>query len=361
MTDHSDIAIIGGGVAGLTAAAALAPHADVTVIEAEDHLAYHASGRSAAMFLESYGNATVRALNEASADHHRTADGGVLTPRPFLLIGRADEARAFATEARSFGMTDLSVAEAQRYFPLIDPAVIAHAALRDDTADLDTDLLIQNARRRARAHGARIITGARATAITRDTAWRVTTAAGELTATTLLNAAGAWADDIARMAGVAPLGITPYRRSMARIPLPPGTDPAAWAFVDAVGESWYAKPDAGGLIVSPSEEDPSAPMDAWADDMVIAEGLARFEAAVTIEVTRVIATWAGLRSFAPDRTLVIGRDPGMPDFFWLAGQGGYGFQTAPAAAALTADLLTGRTPGLPSAIVTALSPERFHQ
>ena len=360
MTHDSDILIVGGGVAGLTAAAELAPHASVIVLEAEDHLAHHASGRSAAMFLESYGNATVRALNEASADHHRTSDGGVLKTRPFMLLGSEAEAEAFAVEAKSFDADLISSQDAQKYFPLLDPAKTPHAALRTDTADLDTDLLIQNARRRAMAAGATIVTKSKVTEIRHDGTWTLTATTGDYTAKTLVNAGGAWADEIAGMAGVARIGLTPYRRSMARLPLPEGTDPSAWAFVDAVGESWYAKPDAGCLIVSPAEEDPSDPMDAWADDMVIAEGLARFEDMTTMSVTRVIATWAGLRTFAPDRALVIGRAPDQPDFFWLAGQGGYGFQTAPAAAALTRALLTGTTPDLPAQVITALSPERFN-
>lgn len=359
MSDTSDILIIGGGVAGLTAAAELSTHASVTVLEAEDHLAFHASGRSAAMFLESYGNTVVRALNEASAEHHQTSDGGVLKIRPFMLLGQAKEADAFSAEAASFGATPISIDEALAHFPILDPSVITHAAIRDDTSDLDTDLLVQNARRRALAAGAKIITRARVLQIQRDTGWTVTTAEGSYKGDTLINAAGAWADHIAGMAGVPPLGLTPYRRSMARLPLPEGQDPSSWAFVDAVGESWYAKPDAGCLIVSPAEEEPSEPMDAWADDMVIAEGLARFEENVTLPITRVLATWAGLRTFAPDRTLVIGRDATDPAFFWLAGQGGYGFQTAPAAAALTRALVTGSAPELPNDIVAALDPKRF--
>jgi D-arginine dehydrogenase len=175
----------------------------------------------------------------------------------------------------------------------------------------------------------------------------------------LVNAAGAWADPVAQMAGLRPLGIQPYRRSMARIALPAGMSPADWPFVDGVGESWYCKPDAGALIVSPADEDPVEPQDAWADDMVLAEGLARYQAAVTVPVTRLLANWAGLRSFAPDRALVIGADRDAPTFFWYAGQGGYGFQTAPAASQLLADLILGRTPELDAATVAALDPKRF--
>lgn len=357
MTERADIIIIGGGVAGLTAAAELATTASITLCEAEDHLAYHASGRSAAMFLATYGNATVRALNEASESVHIAT--GVLGPRPILLLAGPDDSAAFAAESASFGMARITATEAQRLFPLLDPVRTPLTALRDDTSDLDTDRLIQDARRRALAAGARILTGARVTAITRDGDWQLATTAGPLRAGTLVNAAGAWADQVATMAGVAPVGLTPLRRSMARLPLPDGMDPAPWPFVDAVREAWYAKPDAGQLIVSPSEEEQMPPMDAWADDMVIAEGLGRFSDMTGFDVARVTATWAGLRTFAPDRTLVIGRDPVQKDFVWLAGQGGYGFQTAPAAARLVAACVTGATPDLPPSVVSALDPKRF--
>ncbi|WP_375689258.1 NAD(P)/FAD-dependent oxidoreductase [Pseudooceanicola sp. LIPI14-2-Ac024] len=360
MTTPHDFLIIGGGVAGVSVAARLAPLGSLLLLEGEEALAYHASGRSAAMFLESYGNATVRALNSASVDHHTHADGGVLSPKPMLLIGRRGEETAFAEEMTSFGMTELSVAEARGLVPILHPEVVTRAALRDDTSDLDTDLLIQNFARAARTAGAEVRTRARVTAIARDGGvWRVTAGGEEITARVLVNAAGAWADEVAAMAGVAPIGIVPHRRSMARIPAPGGHDTRDWPFIDAVGERWYAKPDAGKLIVSPSEEDATEPHDAWADDMVLAEGLARYEEMVTEPVTRVEHSWAGLRSFAPDRALVIGRDPKAPEFIWLAGQGGYGFQTAPAASQLAADLIAGRAPALPAAVIAALSPTRF--
>jgi glycine/D-amino acid oxidase-like deaminating enzyme len=146
---------------------------------------------------------------------------------------------------------------------------------------------------------------------------------------------------------------------MARIPAPGGHDVSRWPMMFGPGEDWYAKPDAGALIVSPAEEDLMEPHDAWADDMVLAEGLARYEEVVTEPVTRLISSWAGLRTFSPDRVLVIGRDPREPSFFWLAGQGGYGFQTCPAASRLAADLIGGRTPELDADLVAALSPARF--
>ena len=357
----SRIIVIGGGVAGISAAARLAPHAEVIVLEAENSLAYHASGRSAAMFLRNYGNATIKALNAASADHHHHADGGVLSARGMMMVAGPDHAEAFSHDTADLGLDAIPLDEASRLWPILNRDTVAHAAYREDAQDLDTDLLIQNFARAARSHAAQFVTDARVSAVERRPAgWRVTTLGGQVFEGDLLvNAAGAWADEIARLAGLQPLGIQPYRRSMARIALPEDMSPANWPFVDGVGESWYCKPDAGALIVSPADEDPIGPQDAWADDMVLAEGLSRYQEMVTAPVTRMLANWAGLRSFAPDRALVIGADAQDASFFWCAGQGGYGFQTAPAASQLLADLALGATPLLDAAAVAALDPKRF--
>lgn len=352
------VLIVGGGIAGLSCAAALAPFCPVTLLEAEAHLGHHASGRSAAMFLENYGNAVVRALNRASAPHLRAAH--VLAPRGFLLVAGADQAELLTPEAEAFGAVEIPVSAARDMLPILNTDTTARAARLEGAQDLDTHRLMEHFRRTALAHGARIATGQRVTALHRqDAGWRVETGDETFCARHLVNAGGAWADPIARMGGVRPLGIQPYRRSMARLPAPGGQDTSDWPFVDAVGESWYAKPDAGGWLVSPSEEDPLPPQDAWADDMVIAEGLDRYARFVTEPVTRVTATWAGLRSFAPDRALVIGPDPAEPSFLWCAGQGGYGFQTAFAGGRLLADHLLERSPELPDETVAALHPARF--
>jgi D-arginine dehydrogenase len=254
----------------------------------------------------------------------------------------------------------VSVAEARAIIPILNPDVVVHAAYADHAEDIDTDLLVQGFAREAKAGGARILTRARVSAIAKDGAgWRVDSSAGTFTASMIVNAAGAWVDQVAALAGVRPIGFTPYRRSMARIPAPGGHDVSRWPMLFGPGEDWYAKPDAGALIVSPAEEDLMEPHDAWADDMVLAEGLARYEEMVTEPVTRLLASWAGLRTFAPDRVLVIGRDLREPSFFWLAGQGGYGFQTCPAASQLAADLIGGRAPEVDAGLVAALSPDRF--
>jgi len=356
----TDFLIVGGGIAGISAAARLAPLGKVTVLEAEDGLGYHASGRSAAMFEETYGSPSTVALNRASKEFHATANGGVLSPRGLLLLGGADNTDAFDHDMDHMSLHEITMDEARAMVPILDPAKVIRAAHHADAWDIDTDLLLQNYARMARAHGAEIITKARVTAITKTSnGWTVETAHGGHDGRILINAAGAWVDQIAALADINPLGVTPYRRSMARIDAPGGHDVSSWPMLFGPGETWYAKPDAGKLLVSPADEDPSEPMDAWADDMVLAEGLAQYQDVVTEPVTRIVSNWAGLRTFAPDRSLVIGFAPADPTFFWLAAQGGYGMQTSPAASQLAADLIAGRDPEIDAKTVAALSPARF--
>lgn len=354
-----DFIVIGGGIAGTSVGARLSHLGRVTVLERESGLAYHASGRSAAMFEESYGLPSTIALNEASRDYHFTANGGVTSPRGLMLIGTADNAEAFDHDLKAMHLTELSMNDARAMFPILNDTV-TRVGYDAGAWDLDTDLLIQNFASEVRGNGGTVRTNAEVTAITRTPhGWDVTVAGEVLETKNIVNAAGPWVDVIADMAGIAPIGITPFRRSMARIPAPGGHDVSGWPMLFGPGETWYAKPDAGAMIVSPAEEEPMPPMDAWADDMTLAEGLARYEAHVTEPVTRLLSNWAGLRSFAPDRNLVLGPDPSDPSFIWMAGQGGYGFQTAPAASQLCADLVAGRTPVIAADMVTRLSPERF--
>ena len=361
MTDMTqpDIIIIGGGIAGISAGARMAPGAKVLVLEAEEALGHHASGRSAALYEPSYGAAPVVELSLASGDYFRSIPG-LLLPRGQLMVGREVDRAAFEADVPVLGFDRITVAEAQAMVPILNPDVVVMAAHTAHAEDIDTDLLLQGFAREIRAHGGRIVLKARVSGIARTGAgWRVTWPGGEAEAPLLVNAAGAWVDQVAVMAGVQPLGFTPLRRSMARIPAPGGHDVSGWPMLFGPGETWYAKPDAGALIVSPAEEDPMEPHDAWADDMVLAEGLARYEEFVTEPVTRLISNWAGLRTFAPDRVLVIGRDVREPGFFWLGGQGGYGFQSSGGASRLAADLILGRATELGADVVAALSPARF--
>ncbi len=353
-----DFLIIGGGIAGVSAAARLSELGHVTLLEGEDALAYHASGRSAALFEENYGKSSTVALNAASRSFHENA--GVLSPRGLLLIGNPENADLFSADQSSMQLDPITVAEARSMVPILDPNTFDRAAFDSDAWDIDTDKLIQTFARQARANGALVATKARATAIRRTSSgWVVSTATQTYEAKSIVNAAGAWVDQIAQMASVTPLGFTPLRRSMARIPAPDGHDISAWPMLFGPGEEWYAKPDAGALIVSPADEDPVDPHDAYAEDMTLAEGIARYEAHVTTPVTRLLASWAGLRTFAPDRTLVLGPDPGDPSFIWCAGQGGYGMQSSPGASQLLADIVGGRPSDLAPDTISALSPARF--
>lgn len=356
----SDILIIGGGIAGLSAAARLSADAQVTVLEMEEATGYHASGRSAALFEQNYGLPSTVALNKASADYHRTANGGYLSPRGLMIVAQASDAEAFAEDVTTMGVETISPQEACAMVPILDANKTALAGYHEAAFDIDTDRLMQDFIRTLRANGGTVVTDATVTEIRQHAdGWHVKANGTEYTASTLVNAAGAWADLVAGIAGVTPLGIQPHRRSMARLNAPGGHDVSRWPMFFGIGESWYAKPDAGALLVSPADEDATHPHDAYADDMTLAEGLARYQEMVTEEVTRPISTWAGLRSFAPDRSLVLGRDPEVPSFVWCAGQGGYGFQTAPAASRLLADLVNGRAPELDASTVAALTPDRL--
>jgi len=354
-----DFLVIGGGIAGASVGARLSHLGHVLVLERESALAYHASGRSAAMYEASYGLPSTLALNEASRDYHFEAHGGVTSPRGLMLIGTAKDEAAFSKDLKTMSLDDISMDQARTLFPILNERV-TRAGYHADAWDLDTDRMVQNFASEVRANGGAVRTSAEVTAVTRTAqGWDVTVGNEVLSTRVLVNAAGAWVDVIAEMAGIASLGVTPLRRSMARIPAPGGHDVTGWPMLFGPGENWYAKPDAGALIVSPAEEVLMPPMDAWADDMVLAEGLARYEEHVTEPVTRLLSNWAGLRTFAPDRNLVLGPDPSDASFVWMAGQGGYGFQTAPAASQLVADLVAGKAPELGADIVAKLSPARF--
>jgi len=354
-----DFLIIGGGIAGISAAAHLAPLGSTCVLEAESALGYHATGRSAAMYLRDYGNDVVRVLNYASEDHHRTANGGVLSPRGLLSLARAQDEDAFGTDLGDLGMSEISLDDAVKMFPILNLETTTRAAYLAQAPDIDTDRLLQNYLKLARGHGGKIVCNARVSAIQKDGIWRIQAGGAEFEARILINAAGPWVDGVAQMAGAATLGFQAYRRSMARIPAPDGHDLRGWPMTHGTGDRWYAKPDAGAWMISPGEAEPMEPHDAWADDMVLAEGIARYQEMVTSEVTRLETSWAGLRTFAPDKTLVVGFDSVVDDFFWLGGQGGYGFQTAPAVAVLVGEILGGKATTLDADIVQALSPKRF--
>lgn len=362
----ADVIVIGGGIAGISAAAELARGgADVVVLEMERQIGYHATGRSAAIFIRNYGNATLRALNAVAEpifeQPGEISDKPLLSPRGELMVASEEELPILdAYLDGSTGIDRLTGKEAAEIVPILRADRIAAAMIERNARGIDVDLLLQGYARLLRARGGRIVTGAAVSGLSqRAGLWHVDTAQEPHSAPIVVNAAGGWADEVATLAGLRHAGLQPYRRSAAIIPAPEGYETEHWPIFGSIAETWYAKPEAGKLMVSPADEDPVAPHDAWADDMVLAEGLHRFEQAVTVPVTRVEHSWAGLRTFAPDRTPVVGFDPQAEGFFWLAGQGGYGVQTAPALSRLTAALIAGRAPDVPDPVLAAMAPGRF--
>ncbi|MBB95392.1 MAG: glycerol-3-phosphate dehydrogenase [Rhodobacteraceae bacterium] len=362
---RADVIIIGGGIAGTSAGARLAEHMSVLLLEAEPQLGYHSTGRSAAIFIRNYGNTTLRALNAASEPFFNQPDGvsdtSLLSPRGEMLVAEEDELDALADyAAEACGIEHLTPDQAVDLVPILRRDRIAAAAIEWSAQDIDVDRMLAGYTRLMKARGGHIRTGQRVDGITRQAGvWTIRSGPDTYEAPLIVNAAGAWAAEIARMAGASPITLTPLRRSAAILPAPAGHDIRNWPLFASASERWYAKPEAGKLMVSPADEDPVEPHDAWPDDMVLAEGLHRYEQAVTVPVSRVETSWAGLRTFASDRTPVVGFDPAADGFFWLAGQGGYGVQTAPALSALCAAGCTGMTCALPDAVRQALSPDRF--
>lgn len=368
-----DIAIIGGGMVGATAAANLAPHVRVLVLERESQPGYHATGRSAALFSEIYGNASIRALTRASREFLYTpppgfTDASLVSPRGMLYIahaGQLDALEAFATLPDvAAGTRRLGAGEACALSPCLRADYVAAAVYEPDAQDLNVHALHQGYLRVLRAHGGRLVNNAGVTALQRqDDAWAIGTDAGAFRAKIVINAAGAWVDEIAKLAGAAPIGIQPLRRTAFMADPPVGSDSDGWPMLIDIDEQFYLKPDAGRLLLSPADETPSAPCDALPEDMDIAIAVDRIEQATTLSIARVQQKWAGLRSFVADGSPVIGYDPEVAGFFWIAALGGYGIQTAPAVGRLAAALV--RHQAVPGDMlergldVALLAPQRF--
>lgn len=367
-----DILIIGAGIAGASAAAELARTHRVVLLEGETAPGYHSTGRSAAVFSESYGNWTVRALTRASRDFFHQPPPGfspypLLKHRSWLHVAAASQAAVLeeflATEDIAARARRISPEEALTLSPLLRPeTAAAGGAYEKDAADIDVDAFHQGYLRVLRQRGGSVLTRAHVTALTHGAGkWRVASTAGNFEAGVLINAAGAWADRVAALAGVAPMGIQPCRRTAALVEISNREISDAWPVTIDIEEAYYFKPDAGLLLVSPADETPVEPCDVQPEELDVAIAIDRLERATRVTVNRVRRTWAGLRSFAPDRTPVIGFDGAAPGFFWLAGQGGYGIQTAPAVAALAAALVRDepRPPELARFDPAAVSPARF--
>lgn len=349
---HADYLVIGAGIAGASVAYGLAPHARVIVLERESQPGYHATGRSAALFMESYGAAQVRALTVASRSFLWDPPTGfaaqpLVTPRGAMMVAAPGQQaaldahwetlRALSSAARRFG-----AAEARALVPALRPERLIGAAHEPDAADVDVHALHQGYLRGLRRHGGQMVCDAEVSGITRERgSWLVQAGGRTYTAPVLLNAAGAWVDAIAQMAGVAPIGIEPRRRSAFVFAAPVGVDASHWPLVFGAAEDWYIKPDAGLLLGSPANADLVAPHDVQPEELDIARAIHRIEEATTLTIRRPTRGWAGLRSFVADGGLVGGFDGDAPGFFWVAAQGGYGIQTSAAMGEACAALARG--------------------
>ena len=364
MAPAYDIAVIGAGMAGASIAAELAPYARVLLAEAEPMPGYHTTGRSAAFFHEAYGGPQVAPLSMASGP--RLRELGVLSPRGSLYIGREEDAPLLEQYVARFAGIGAVIERVGRAglkgrIPGLRPEWTL-ALYEPACADIDVAALHQHYLAEARRAGAELRVSARLETAEREgEGWRLGFGrAGEARSRIVVNAAGAWTDEVARLAGARPFGITPLRRTIAQLRTNPAP-PADLPLVLDINSRFYFKPEHGRLWLSPEEETPSPPCDAAPEELDVAIAIDRFEQVVDWHVEAVERKWAGLRSFAPDRLPVYGFDPRREGFFWFAGQGGFGIQTAPAAARLAAQLLLGLPrDAMTEPLDTALySPARF--
>ena len=355
MTD-CDFLIIGAGIAGASAAYELAPHGKVVLLEAEAAPGYHSTGRSAAQFLETYGNAVVRGLTRASRPFYEApppgfAEHALLSPRPALYIAREDQLDKLAElEADVRRLTPeiarLSAEEARARVPVLRDDYVAAGLMEPAAMDIDVHALHQGYLKGLRQRGGTMVVNARVQALSRNArAWKVESKAGRYSAPVVVNAAGAWSEQLGALAGAAAIGLQPKRRTVITFDGPDALDCRSWPVVADIGEQFYFKPDAGRILASPADETPVPPSDVQPEELDVAVTVDRLETATTLQISRIAHKWAGLRSFVADKSLVVGFDDKLEGFFWLAGQGGYGIQTAPAAAQAAAALITlGKLP-----------------
>ena len=339
METSYDIIIIGAGIAGASLAGELAQQRKVLLLEREDHAGYHATGRSAAIYLPSYGPPVIQALTKASGDFfHNTPDGfcqtPLLSPRPMMMIAKQDDDDHIA-EAMEAGMKKVPFAQALNLIPCLNARIYNQALVDNQTCDIDVDILLQAYLKKFRRDGGVLLQRAEVTGISKNSdGWTINCRDQIFSAPVIVNAAGAWADNIAKLAGLSECGLEPKRRSAALIDIsdhtPDCRDVSNWPLTVGAGNTFYFRPMGGKLMVSPADETITEPHDAWADDMALAGAMELLHEAIGYEVTRLEHSWAGLRTFAPDGDPVVGFDPEASGFFWLAGQGGYGIQTSPA-------------------------------
>jgi len=364
-----DILVIGGGIAGLSAAAALASHGQVAVLEAEEQIGFHSSGRSATMVHYALGDRLVRALTLAGRPFFDEPPEGftdeALGRRMPVLVHAREEERpaldALDAEISQFANLErLDAAGVHALCPLLKDDS-QHGIADLNATRLDPHALLQGNLRQLKRRGGELHSGQRVAGIAREgPAWVVTSDKGDrFCAPVLVNAAGSWADRIAALAGVQPLGLEPKRRTIITFDAPPGTDLDHLPFTKTIHDELYFAPESGRLFASPMDEVPSEPMDAQPDEYEVALAAYRMEQRTTVEVRQIHSKWAGLRTFTADRHPAVGFAPDVEGFFWLAGQGGFGLQTSPAMAAITESLVAGSAWPLPDVAKEDLLPGRF--
>lgn len=352
MSNQADFIVVGAGIAAASVGYWLAPHGRVLLLERESQPGYHSTGRSAALFMESYGTPQVRALTMASRAFLEAPPEGftehpVLGPRGAMMVAAHgqeaqlqehwDVLRALSPNGRL-----LDAKEACELTPVLRRDLLLGAAFEPDAVDMDVHAIHQGFLRGIRRAGGQIVTDAEVAALARaGTRWEVTAGGTTYVAPIVLNAAGAWADEIGRMAGARPIGLQPRRRSAFIFAPPAGVSAAHWPMTAGVTEDWYIKPDAGMLLGSPANIDPVPPHDVQPEELDIALAIDRIQQMTTLSIHRPTRTWAGLRSFVADGDLVGGWDTQVPAFFWVAAQGGYGIQTSPAMGEACAALVRG--------------------
>ncbi|HEX4533535.1 MAG TPA: FAD-dependent oxidoreductase [Rhizomicrobium sp.] len=337
---RADIIIIGGGIAGVSVAAMLGAGKSIVLLERETMLAAHTTGRSAAVFTETYGNAKVRALTaESRPFFEKPPQGFAETPllhhRPSLMVATEEDAQhieTFISENPRFARR-VEMTEVYTHVPIVRDGFFANAAVEPNSADIDVHGLFEGFRRIAVRNGVEFFTGADVADVNDDGHDWIVTASGEkYVAPVVVNAAGAWAGKIGMMADLGDRGLQPMRRTAIMVDAPQGAHVSNWWFLNEAAERFYFKPDAGAILASLADETPSDPCDAQPEEIDVATIAFRLEEATTLSIKRIRRSWAGLRTFTPNRTPIFEFDPQAPGFFWLAGQGGYGIQTAPALA-----------------------------
>ncbi len=366
-THNFDVIVIGAGIVGATTASQIADGRRVALIEAEEAAGYHTTGRSAAVWLQNYGPADAQALTRASRDFLTTPPAGFTEAQLFarrgaMYVASAPQEPALRDLLRTgLGVREISPAEARAIVPALRLEATVAAAYEDDAYDLDVAAIHQGFLGLLRRRGGTLALRSRAGRIARTSGiYEVEVTGGALfRAPVVVNAAGAWGDEIAALAGARPIGLTPMRRTACIID-PAPYDVEHWPMLNDMEENWYCRPEARTkLMVSPADETPSFAHDVQPEEIDVAIGIDNMQQALAIEVRRIERSWAGLRTFTPDRGLAIGFDPALDGFFWCVGQGGYGIQTSPAAGRLAAGLIAGKLDTDLTDVARMTDPARF--